>query len=141
MISARTKSALVAAKARGVKLGRRRGSLDRMSRMARKGNGASAVIRSASAAKRNDDLMPVIADIQATGCTTPENVWSAARLQGKSEGWIDRSAQMYSAYRWRAESPGHDELRCVLFLINGTVIADHFREQVSSTPLGTVRSS
>jgi hypothetical protein len=36
---------------------------------------------------------------------------------------------------WRAQSPGHDELRCVLFLINGTVIADHFREQVSSTPL------
>jgi hypothetical protein len=42
---------------------------------------------------------------------------------------------------WRAESPGHDELRCVLFLINGTVIEDHFREQVASTPLGGVRSS
>jgi hypothetical protein len=66
------------------------------------------------------------------GVIVPENVWSAARLQGKSEGWIDRSAQMYSAYRWRAVSPGHDELRCVLFLINGTVIADHFRKQVSS---------
>jgi hypothetical protein len=36
---------------------------------------------------------------------------------------------------------GHDELRCVLFLINGTVTEDHFREEVSSTPLGTVRSS
>jgi hypothetical protein len=69
------------------------------------------------------------------------NVWSAAGLQGKSVGLIDRSAQMYSAFVWRAQSPGHDELRCVLFLINGTVIADHFREQVSSTPLGTVRSS
>ena len=44
-------------------------------------------------------------------------------------------------FKWRAVSPGHDELRCVLFLINGTVISDHFREQVSSTPLGTVRSS
>jgi hypothetical protein len=41
----------------------------------------------------------------------------------------------------RAKSPGHDELRCVLFLINGTVMEDHFREQVASTPLGTVRSS
>jgi hypothetical protein len=69
------------------------------------------------------------------------NVWSAARLQGKSEGSIDRSAQMYSAFVWRAESPGHDELRCVLFLINGTVMEDHLREQVASTPLGTVRSS
>jgi hypothetical protein len=39
------------------------------------------------------------------------------------------------------DSPGHDELRCVLFLINGTVMEDHFREQVASTPLGTVRSS
>jgi hypothetical protein len=28
---------------------------------------------------------------------------------------------MYSAFEWRVESPGHDELRCVLFLINGTV--------------------
>jgi hypothetical protein len=27
------------------------------------------------------------------------NVWSAARLQGKSVGWIDRSAQMYSSIR------------------------------------------
>jgi len=71
----------------------------------------------------------------------PANVWSAARLQGKSEEWIDRSAQMYLAFLWRAQSPSHDELRCVLLLINGTVIADHFREQVSSTPLGTVRSS
>jgi hypothetical protein len=48
---------------------------------------------------------------------------------------------MYSAFVWRAVSPGHDELRCVLFLINGTVMEDHLREQVASTPLGTVRSS
>src|SRR3981189_427485 len=48
---------------------------------------------------------------------------------------------MYSAFVWRADSPDHDELRCVLFLINGTVVEDHLREQVASTPLGTVRSS
>ena len=71
----------------------------------------------------------------------PENVWSAVRLQGKSEEAIDRSAQMYSAFLWRADSPGHDELRCVPFLINGTVVEDHFREQVAGTRLGTVRSS
>jgi hypothetical protein len=29
---------------------------------------------------------------------------------------------MYSAFVWRADSPGHDELRCVFFLINGTVM-------------------
>ena len=70
----------------------------------------------------------------------PRNVWSAVCLQGKSEEWIDRSAQMYSAFVWRVETP-HDELRCVLFLINGMVMEDHFREQVASTPWGTVRSS
>ena len=37
MISARTKAALAAARARGVELGGQRGSLDRMRRMARKG--------------------------------------------------------------------------------------------------------
>lgn len=41
MISARTKSALAAAKARGVELGGQRGNLDRMAGMARKGNAAS----------------------------------------------------------------------------------------------------
>src|ERR1700733_13043493 len=60
--------------------------------------------------------------------------------KGKAKG-RSTDLQMYAAFKWRAVSPGHDELRCVLFLINGTVIADHFREQVSSTPLGTVRSS
>ena len=72
MISARTKAALAAA-TRGVKLGGQRGSVGRMSRMARKGNVASAAVRSTSAAKRNEDLLPVIADIQATGCTTPQH--------------------------------------------------------------------
>ncbi len=54
----------------------------------------------------------------------------------EKEKAIDRSAQMYSAFEWRATSPGHDELRCVLFLINGTVMEGHLREQVASTPLG-----
>jgi hypothetical protein len=50
MISARTKAALAAAKARGVRLVGQRGSLDRMGRMARKGNAASA--------KRSEDRLP-----------------------------------------------------------------------------------
>jgi hypothetical protein len=33
-------------------------------------------------------------------------------------------------------SPGHDELRRALFLLNGAVMGDHSREQVSSTPWG-----
>jgi hypothetical protein len=66
------------------------------------------------------------------------NVWSAARLQEKGEEAIDRSAQMYSAFGWRAKSPGHDELRCVLFLINGTVMEDHFREQLLQRRLSIV---
>jgi DNA invertase Pin-like site-specific DNA recombinase len=82
MISARTKAALAAAKARGVKLGGQRGSVGRMSRIARKGNVASAAVRSASAAKRNEDLLPVIADIQATGCTAPQQIADALNERG-----------------------------------------------------------
>jgi hypothetical protein len=39
------------------------------------------------------------------------------------------------------KSPGHDELRCVLFLINGTAMGDHFWEQIANTPLGAGRST
>jgi DNA invertase Pin-like site-specific DNA recombinase len=74
MISARTKAALAAAKARGVKLGGQRGSLDRMGRMARKGNVVSAAVRRAASAKRNDDLLPVIDDIRAAGLTSPQQI-------------------------------------------------------------------
>jgi len=62
------------------------------------------------------------------GRSVPANVWSAARLQEEKRRWIDWSAQVDSAYRWRAVSPGHDELRW-LFLINGTVIADQLRSR------------
>lgn len=44
-----------------------------------------------------------------------QNVWSAARLQGKTEGRGDKSAQMYSAFD-EDHSPGHDELRACLSL-------------------------
>jgi hypothetical protein len=43
------------------------------------------------------------------------NVWSAARLQGKSVGREDKSAQMYVFGLWlETSSPGHDELRACL---------------------------
>jgi hypothetical protein len=59
------------------------GSLDRVRRMARKGYVATAAVRRASAAKRNEDRLPVIADIQATGCTTPQQI-ANARTRGAS---------------------------------------------------------
>jgi DNA invertase Pin-like site-specific DNA recombinase len=82
MISARTKAALAAAKARGVRLGGQRGSLDRMGRMARKGNAASAIVRCAASAKRNEDLLPVIEDIRAAGISTPQKIADSLNERG-----------------------------------------------------------
>jgi len=67
MISARTKAALEAAKARGVVLGGQRGSVERMAIMAAKGTRASAVVRKESATKRRNDLLPVIKELRAKG--------------------------------------------------------------------------
>jgi len=77
MISARTKAALTAAKARGVALGGQRGKVSRMASMAAKGAKVSAKVRQEAAAKRRDDLLPVIADLKAKG---------AASLRALAEG-------------------------------------------------------
>jgi DNA invertase Pin-like site-specific DNA recombinase len=82
MISARTKAALGAAKARGVRLGGQRGSPERMGRMARKGNAASAIVRCAASAKRNEDLMPVIEDIRGAGFSTPQQIADGLNERG-----------------------------------------------------------
>jgi hypothetical protein len=82
MISARTKATLAAAKARGARLGGQRGSLDRMGRMARKGNAASAIVRRAASAKRNEDLLPVIEDIRTTGAVTPQQIAEGLNKRG-----------------------------------------------------------
>jgi DNA invertase Pin-like site-specific DNA recombinase len=82
MISARTKAALGAAKARGVKLGGQRGSLDRMQEMARRGNGASAAVRRAASDKRNEDLLPVIEDIRAAGAFTAQQIAGGLNERG-----------------------------------------------------------
>jgi DNA invertase Pin-like site-specific DNA recombinase len=82
MISARTKAALAAAKTRGVRLGGQRGSLDRMGRMARKGNVASAIVRRAASAKRNEDLLPVIEDIRSVGLSTPQQIADGLNERG-----------------------------------------------------------
>lgn len=67
MISARTKAALGAAKARGVLLGRRDTPKATLRVMATKGSKAGAAVRSAKAAKRGADLLPVIEDIKRQG--------------------------------------------------------------------------
>jgi DNA invertase Pin-like site-specific DNA recombinase len=82
MISARTKAALAAAKARGVRLGGQRGSPERMEGMGRKGNAASATVRRAATAKRNEDLLPVIEDIRAAGFSTPQQIADALNERG-----------------------------------------------------------
>ena len=48
---------------------------------------------------------------------------------------------MYSAFVWRAETSGHGEMRCVLFLINGTVMKTIFGSRLRARRWGTVRSS
>jgi len=82
MISARTKAALEAAKARGVKLGGQRGSLERMRGMAAKGTRASATVRQQAAAKRRDDLLPMIEELRAKGAVSLRAVANGLNAAG-----------------------------------------------------------
>jgi DNA invertase Pin-like site-specific DNA recombinase len=69
MISARTKAALAAAKARGVTLGgRREGSAD-IKAYSREGQAAGAAVRREAAARHAMDLEPTIRELQAQGIT------------------------------------------------------------------------
>ena len=70
MISARTKAALGAAKARGVALGGQRGAVQRMTSMAAKGTRHSAIVRQGAAGKRRSDLLPVIEQLKMGGATS-----------------------------------------------------------------------
>lgn len=67
MISKRTKDALAAAKARGVKLGGDRGNL---AQVRAKGIANSALARAAGAAARAADLSGIVAEIRAAGATS-----------------------------------------------------------------------
>ena len=53
-------------------------------------------------------------------------------------GW---SAQMYSAFVGVLYAPGHDGMRCALFLSKGTASGDCFTPQVSRAPGSTVLPS
>lgn len=67
VISARTKAALAAAKAKGRKLGGDRGNL---AAVAAAGAAASIQKRADNARKRREDLLPVIEDIKAAGASS-----------------------------------------------------------------------
>ncbi len=82
MISARTKAALTAAKARGVSLGGRRGSIERMVSMAAKGTRQSAIVRRGSADKRRADLLPVVAQLRTEGATSLRGIAAGLNSAG-----------------------------------------------------------
>jgi DNA invertase Pin-like site-specific DNA recombinase len=79
MISARTKAALAAAKARGTQLGGMRWN---SSKIASKGRIASAKARQGAAQKRANDLLPMIEAIQAEGAQSLRQI--AAVLNERS---------------------------------------------------------
>jgi DNA invertase Pin-like site-specific DNA recombinase len=70
MISARTKAALAAAKARGVVLGGKREGAGDLRLYAAQGSAASAAKRAAKADARAQDLAPVIEEMRAAGTVT-----------------------------------------------------------------------
>lgn len=97
MISARTKAALAAARARGVTLGGLRGSPERMKLMSAKGTRQSIVVRQESAAKRRSDLRPLIDQMRAQGTTSLRAV--AERLN--QSGITTARGQAWSATQVR----------------------------------------
>lgn len=88
MISARTKAALRAAKARGVVLGNPR---NLTSRARQKGAGASAAVRIGRAAQRAQDLAPTLAEIQGEGVTSLRQLATGLNARGipapRRGGW------------------------------------------------------
>lgn len=79
MISARTKAALGAAKARGVTLGGNRGNI---AGEALKGANASALKRAVRAANRASDLMPVIRSAQIGGASSLRQIAGVLNIRG-----------------------------------------------------------
>jgi DNA invertase Pin-like site-specific DNA recombinase len=97
-ISARTKAALQAAKARGTELGGRRVSAERFAEIGVEGRAASAEVRAEKARVRAQDRLEAIEDIKASGATSLRQIaaelntrliptpsqkgsWSAAQVQ------------------------------------------------------------
>ncbi|GJD92981.1 hypothetical protein OCOJLMKI_0166 [Methylobacterium iners] len=79
MISERTKKALAAAKARGVKLGGDRGNLPEV---AEKGRALSLKTRQQRASQKAADLAPIIRELQASGITNASGIAKALNDKG-----------------------------------------------------------
>ncbi len=79
LISDRTKAALAQAKRRGVQIG---GYADNCPQIARKGNRASAVVRSEAAQRRASDLLPVIESIRAEGAQSLRQIADGLNQRG-----------------------------------------------------------
>lgn len=74
LISERTKKALAAAKARGVKLGGDRGNL---AAVAEQGRAVSLAVRKGKAMRRAIDLAPIVAEIRAAGACSLREIAAA----------------------------------------------------------------
>ena len=82
-ISSRTKAALAAAKARGTVLGGRRVSAERFEEISAEGRKVSIAVRSSKAASNRADLLPVIAEIRASGVTTLREIAAELNVRGE----------------------------------------------------------
>jgi DNA invertase Pin-like site-specific DNA recombinase len=90
MVSARTKAALQAAKARGVKLGGDRGNLPAVGD---KGRALSIAVRQRESEQRTHDLAPIVTDLRAHG---------ASSLRQIAEGLNERGIPTARGGRWSA---------------------------------------
>jgi DNA invertase Pin-like site-specific DNA recombinase len=82
MISQRTKAALAVAKARGKKLGGLRVPAAEFAALSRKGSAAGAAVRAAKAAKRTEDLQPLMEYICAEGATSLRAIAAELNARG-----------------------------------------------------------
>src|SRR5580693_6722296 len=84
MISVRTKSALAAAKARGVKLGgvRHRKIDGAVVTVSAEASAAGRATKTAQASNRASDMRPIIADIQATGANSLREIAAGLNARG-----------------------------------------------------------
>jgi DNA invertase Pin-like site-specific DNA recombinase len=107
MISKRTRDALAAAKARGVKLGGHRGHLPATSR---KAAAMSVAIRQGKARRRAADLTPIIAEIRTSGATSLRQIAAALNDKGipTSRGGL-WSALQVSRVLGRVQAPAGAE--------------------------------
>lgn len=101
-ISARTKAALAAAKARGTVLGGDRGNLtDALRRRARKN---SAKARQHQAVKHASDLMPIIEQLRGEGATSLRQIAATLTEHGipapRGGEWQSRAGAARACSRW-----------------------------------------